>query len=62
MELSCCVPDFVLVDYFGIQHSPKYIAKPTGTDLRFHEILGSITSIMLSVTMHLVLSCILGVE
>ena len=33
--LSCCVPAFVPVDYFRIQLSPKYIAKPTGTDLRF---------------------------
>ena len=25
-ELSCCVPGFVLVDYFGIQPSPKHTA------------------------------------
>ena len=61
-ELSCCVPGFVLVNYFGIQPSPKYIAKPTGTDLRFNEIWGSITSTMLSSMMHLVLSCILSME
>ena len=54
----CCVPGFVLVDYFGIQPSPKYITKPTGTDLRFNEIWGSIISTMLSSTMHLVLSCV----
>ena len=33
--LSCWVPGFVLVDYFGIQPSPKYIAKPTGTEFVF---------------------------
>ena len=53
-ELSCCVPGCVLVDYFGIQPSPRYIAKPTDIDLRFNEIWGSITSTMLSSTMHLV--------
>ena len=61
-ELSCCVPGFVLVDYFGIHSLPKYIIKPTGTDLRFDEIWGSITSTMLCSTMDLVLYCILTVE
>ena len=51
-----------LCTYFGIHPSPKYIAKPTGTYLRFNEIWGSITSTMLSSTMHLVLSCVLSVE
>ena len=61
-ELSCCVPGFLLIDYLGIQSSPKYIVKPNGTDLRFNEIWGSITSTMLSSTMDLVLYSILTVE
>ena len=61
-ELSSCLPGLELVDYFGIQLSPKYIAKPTGTDLRFNQIWGPITSTMLFSTMNQVLSCILTVE
>ena len=49
-ELSCCLPRFVLVDYFGIQPSPNYSAKPASADLRFTGIWGSVTSTMLSLS------------
>ena len=61
-ELNSCLPGFVLVGYFGIQLSPKYIAKPTGTNLRSNEIWGPITSTVLPSTMNQVLYCILTVE
>ena len=48
VELSCFLPRFVIVDFFGIQPQPNYSSKPASADLRFTGLWGSVTSTMLS--------------